>query len=274
MISSLEVGAILRVIDEASVPIKRISESFERLDAIVKRFKESLATIRISPQTSASLKGLNDQFVAIGGAADKGAEGAGAAFAGLDRSILATQERVAALKREMATVGGIGTVGGSRTIGPGGQVLPHGAPGGGRGGLHLGRTGVGAEGFTKPHMSLPSTPVMAGIAAAGYGAFLEADMEDAIFKLEYHTGEKPTPENNSKFRNILQNAMAKTGYSLKEVSDAAQQEARMFKGTPGGGIDVLPEMLQAAATESRVKGTSLDESMTALTGLAQCVETI
>ena len=42
----------------------------------------------------------------------------------------------------------------------------------------------------------------------------------------------------------------------------------MFKGTPGGGVDVLPEMLRAAATEARLKGTSLEESMTALIGLA------
>ena len=46
----------------------------------------------------------------------------------------------------------------------------------------------------------------------------------------------------------------------------------MFKGTPGGGVDVLPEMLRAAATEARVKGTSLDESMTSLIGYAHMLK--
>jgi hypothetical protein len=268
MISSLEVGAILRVIDEASPALQRISESFERLDALVKRFKGSLATIRISPETAASIKGFNDQLLAIGTSADKGAAGAATAFGDIDKSILATQERVIALKREMSTVGGIGSVG-SRTIGPGGQVLPHGGGGGGRGGwAHVGRMGVGPEGVRAPHMSLPSGPVMAGVAALGYGAWLEAEMDDAVFQLEYHAGLKSTPENNDKFRSIIQGAMSKTGKSLKEVTDAAKQEIRMFVGTPGGGIDVLPEMLQAAATESRLKGTSVEESMTALIGLS------
>jgi hypothetical protein len=42
----------------------------------------------------------------------------------------------------------------------------------------------------------------------------------------------------------------------------------MFQGTPGGGIDVLPEMLRAATIESRLKGESPMESMKALIGLA------
>jgi hypothetical protein len=267
MISSLEVGAILRVIDEASPALQRISGSAERLNGIIKQLKESLGTIKLPPGLARSLAKMNDNLVAIVGSADKGATGAVSAFGNIDKSILATQERVAALKREMSTVGGIGSVG-SRTIGPGGQALPHGG-GGGRGGwAHVGRMGVGPEGVRAPHMSLPSGPVMAGAAALGYGAWLEAEMDDAVFQLEYHAGLKSTPENNDKFRSIIQGAMSKTGKSLKEVTDAAKQEIRMFVGTPGGGIDVLPEMLQAAATESKLKGTSVEESMTALIGLS------
>jgi hypothetical protein len=93
-------------------------------------------------------------------------------------------------------------------------------------------------------------------------------MEDAIFQIEYHTGQKDTPENNAKFRKIIQDAMSQTGSSLSSVTEATKQEVRMFKGTPGGGVDVLPEMLRAAATEGKLKGTSLEESMTALIGLA------
>jgi hypothetical protein len=85
MISSFEVGAILRVVDEASPALLRISGSFERFSAIIKQFNEQMAGLR--------------------GSADKGATGVAAAFGDMDKAILATQERVAALKAEMASVG-------------------------------------------------------------------------------------------------------------------------------------------------------------------------
>jgi hypothetical protein len=42
----------------------------------------------------------------------------------------------------------------------------------------------------------------------------------------------------------------------------------MFQGRPGGGLDVLPEMLRAATIESRLKGSSVTESMRSLIDLA------
>jgi hypothetical protein len=62
--------------------------------------------------------------------------------------------------------------------------------------------------------------------------------------------------------------MAESGYGLKDIAESAKQEIRMFQGTPGGGLDVLPEMLRAATIESRLKGESPEESMKALIGLA------
>src|SRR6185312_13099992 len=147
--------------------------------------------------------------------------------------------------------------------------------GGGRGGVfargthggpHFGRVGTSLPGG--PHVSMPGGPIMAAGAAAGYGTYLAAQMDDAIFQLEYHTGLPDTPENAAKFRSIIQGAMSKTGSTLDSVIAAAMDEARMFKGTPGGGIDVMPEMLAAAATEAKVKGTTVDESMKAFIALA------
>ena len=60
----------------------------------------------------------------------------------------------------------------------------------------------------------------------------------------------------------------RSGYGLHDISESAKQEIRMFQGTPGGGLDVLPEMLRAATIESRLKGESPEESMKALIGLA------
>jgi hypothetical protein len=257
MITSYEVGAILRVVDEASPVLRSISGSLERMGVLVKKLKESLGTIRISPETANSLKAFNDQLVTIATSADKGATGAVTAFSDVDKAIATTQERVIALKREMSTVG----------TGRGG-VFSRGTNGGGGGGAHIGRIGAGPEGIRAPHFSIPSTPLLAAGAAAAYGAYREAKMEDSIFQLEYHSALASTPENDKKFRDIIQQAMAKTGNSLEDITAASMQEVRMFKGVPGGGLDVLPEMLTAAATEARLKGTSVEESMTALIGLA------
>jgi hypothetical protein len=87
--------------------------------------------------------------------------------------------------------------------------------------------------------------------------------------LLYHSGLESTDANKAKFRKILQDSMISSGYPLKEVAESALQEVRMFKGTPGGGIDVLPEMLRAATTEAMLKGGSTpQEAMTALIGLS------
>jgi hypothetical protein len=100
------------------------------------------------------------------------------------------------------------------------------------------------------------------------GAFEESKMQDAVFQLLYRSGMEGTDANRKKFRDIIQNSMSECGYSLDSIVEAAKTETRMFKGTPGGGLDVLPEVLRAATTEARLKGSSPEESMKALVGLA------
>ena len=62
--------------------------------------------------------------------------------------------------------------------------------------------------------------------------------------------------------------MAESGYGLTDTAKAALQEIRMFQATPGGGVDVLPEMLSAAAKEAIAKDNSPEESMSSLIGFA------
>ena len=45
-------------------------------------------------------------------------------------------------------------------------------------------------------MRLAGSAAMAGLGTLGYGALLEAQMQDAIFQLLYHTGQADTPENS------------------------------------------------------------------------------
>jgi hypothetical protein len=144
---------------------------------------------------------------------------------------------------------------------------------GGGGGRHQ-------PGWLRSHFGGPSAPLPGGghlrfgggaAAAAGllgYGAYEAAQMEDAVWQLIYHSGQEQNETNRARFRKMLQDAMTESGYGLKDISEAAKQEIRMFQGTPGGGIGVLPEMLRAATIESRLKGSSPDESMRALVGLA------
>jgi hypothetical protein len=109
---------------------------------------------------------------------------------------------------------------------------------------------------------------MATAGLVGYGVYQAAEMEDAVFQLIYHSGLEQNDASRKSFRTILQDAMATSGYGLKDVAEAAKQEIRMFQGTKGGGLDVLPEMLRAATIESRLKGESPEQSMKALIGLA------
>lgn len=247
MITSYEVGAVLKVIDEASPALGRMSK-------IAREFSELLIKI------NDSLKGMSGVIVESFGKVD------GALTASLDtaRALKIEIGEIAAASRAVGRISIAGPSGGG---GGGGGAWRR--PGGGGGSFgHMGRMGVGAHGVTASHFSMPTTPVLAAGAAVGYGAYLAAEMEDAIFQIEYHTGQKDSPETNAKFRKIIQDAMSKTGSSLSSVVEATKQEVRMFKGTPGGGVDVLPEMLMAAATEAKLKGTSLEESMISLIGLS------
>ena len=109
---------------------------------------------------------------------------------------------------------------------------------------------------------------MAAAGLLGYGVYEAAEMQDAVWQLIYHSGLEQSDASRSKFRKMLQDSMAESGYGLHDIAESAKQEIRMFQGTPGGGIDVLPEMLRAATIESRLKGESPEESMKALIGLA------
>jgi hypothetical protein len=109
---------------------------------------------------------------------------------------------------------------------------------------------------------------MAAAGAVGYGAYEAAEMEDAVWQLIYHSGLEQNDTNRSKFRKVLQDSMLSSGYGLHDIAESAKQEIRMFQGTSGGGLDVLPEMLRAATIESRLKGETPEESMRALIGLS------
>ena len=252
MMTSFEVGAVFRIVNEASPQLTKILRQVRELNAAIKDAKLNMAALgkdlvplgmtRAVGETQALAAAWRDVAVQSG-AARRALGSAGAA---------ATRAAVP------PSIGGGGRGGGGGRHQPGFMNRIG-------GGMHIGGPGAGLPGGA--HVSFRG-----GAAAAagllGYGAYQAAEMEDAVWQLIYHSGVESNDANRAKFRKILQDAMINSGYGLHDISESAKQEIRMFQGTPGGGIDVLPEMLRAATIESRLKGESPEESMRALIGLA------
>lgn len=240
MITSFEVGAVFRIVNEASPALTKILRQ-------VREITKAAETARLALTEITKGIGSGAGLAASIGEADK---------------LAASWKNVAksAADARLAMTGG--------AVRPAGNIFRPGVrsgAGGGGGGAHVGGPSVGMPGGG--HVSFRG-----GAAAAagllGYGVYEAAEMEDAVFQLNYHSGRDQSVANRSMFRKVIQDAMASSGYGLRDIAEAAKQEIRMFQGTPGGGIDVLPEMLRAATIESRLKGESPMESMKALIGLA------
>jgi hypothetical protein len=245
-VTGFEVAAIFKIIDQASPALKKILAQVRELRLEVDRATKALAEIgKIgSLGLGGAIKetdGLAASWRAVAANANQAqAAMRGATAAARQGPALATGGRGRAL---LGSRIGIGRGGRAHIAGPGVAV-----PGGG----HVNFRGRAA----------------AAAGLLGYGAYEAAQMEDAVFQLIYHSGQEQNDTNRSKFRKILQDAMISSGYGLHDIAESAKQEIRMFQGTPGGGLDVLPEMLRAATIESRLKGESPEESMKALIGLA------
>jgi hypothetical protein len=253
MITSFEVGAIFKIVNEASPALTKILRQVRELSAAIDKARENLATVgkfAMPTGLTAAVAETSDLAKAWGDVAKNATT---ARFAIGNASTVAA--RAALPSAAAAATGGGGGRHRPGWLGRGGAHISGpamGLPGGG----HIrvgGRLGGGA---------------MAAAGMLGYGAYQAAEMEDAVWQLIYHSGGEQNDATRSKFRKILQDSMSESGYSLHDISESAKQEIRMFQGTPGGGIDVLPEMLRAATIESRLKGESREESMKALIGLA------
>ncbi|WMT77452.1 hypothetical protein [Bradyrhizobium sp. Ash2021] len=265
MIVSYEVGSIFRVIDEASPALRKILAEVRRLNTALDQARASLAAFGKSP---VALTAAISEAGALATAWGDVAKNAGAA-----RLAIGNASRVAARTALPAAAA-------AATGGRAGAPPPRAGGGGGAhrpgwlgGGAHVYGPGVTMPGGTHirmggGRMGGAATGAMAGAGLLGYGVYEAAEMEDAVFQLIYHSGLEQNDVNRAKFRKILQDSMVQSGYGLKDIAKSAKQEIRMFQGTPGGGIDVLPEMLRAATIEARLKDSTPEESMRALIGLA------
>lgn len=253
MITSFEVGAVFKIINQASPALTQILRQIRELNVAIDKARQNLASIGKGAATGlTSALAETDRLAAAWGDV---AKNAGAARIAIGNASAANARAALRLPGAGGTGGGGSGRGGGR-----------GQPGWMRGGAHV--TGPSALIPGGGHVRFGGGAAMAGAGLLGYGAYQAAEMEDAVFQLIYHSGLEQNDGNRSMFRKVLQDSMSESGYSLHDISESAKQEIRMFQGTKGGGIDVLPEMLRAATIESRLKGESPEASMKALIGLA------
>jgi hypothetical protein len=250
MITAFEVGAVFKIINEASPTLTRILKQIRELNAMIEKARGNLALLGkgLTPGLPAAI-GETEALATAWGNVAKNASAA--------RLALGQASARARLPSPALVNGGVG---GGR--GGGGRHAPGFMPSGPNAHLYTGLPIPGGS-----HLRLGGGAI-AGAGLLGYGVYQAAEMEDAVFQLIYHSGLQQNDSNRGRFRKILQDAMGESGYSLHDIAESAKQEIRMFQGTPGGGLDVLPEMLRAATIEARLKGSSPEESMKALIGLA------
>jgi hypothetical protein len=256
MISSFQVGAVFKILDEASPGLRKILESVRELNKAITATRDNL-------------KGLG------------AAPGLGAAIAETD-SLAAAWRKVGESAAAAAKVVASSAASSARSAAAAATSVPGVAPPGIGGGRHrpgwLGGTGAHITGPGVPipggsHLRLGGNAAMVGAGLAGWGIYEAGSMEAGTHWLNYHLGRKDSAENNAQLRKIIEGAMTATGMPLHDVIEAATDEARLMKGTPGvDTVGAMPEFLRAAAAEALAKGTTLKESMKSIIGMAHMVK--
>jgi hypothetical protein len=241
MITSYEVGAVFKIVNEASPALTRILKQIRELNAVLEKARENLALVGKVPGVGTAIAATGDLAKAWGDVAKNAA---------LAPRAIGGASLASARMALPAAAGG------------GGRHRPGWLGGGG--GVHISGTSASIPG-SRIHFG---GGAMAAAGLVGYGAYEAAEIEKYVWQMIYHSHLEQNDPTRAKFRKILQDSMAESGYGLTDTAKAALQEIRMFQGTPGGGVDVLPEMLSAAAKEAIAKDNSPKESMSSLIGFA------
>lgn len=221
MIEAGEVGAVFMVKDEASVVLQRLARQFRELDDLVLKTKASLKALGVTSLGTLQerLGGVGKELTGIGDKSKVSTDIMASAFGRADAAVNTTIERVGVLRKEL---GGLASQ--SRAValiaggGGGGAppVMRNRVAGGHGGGAHISNiNGMPLGGGY--HIRGGSMPALGAAGALAYGAYAQAEMEDAIFQLSYHTGLKETPENVKMFRGILQGSLWNPGFRFRRL---------------------------------------------------------
>lgn len=243
MITAFEVGAVFKIINRASPTLTAILRQVRALNAEITKAKLSLADLG-KPLSTTGIK------VSI-------AETDTLAASWRSVATAAGQARVAIGAASTAATRG----GAVAAIGGGGRHRP--------GWLSAHASGPGVPLPGGAHLRIGGGTAAVGLGGLAWGIDQSMHEQDAIARAEYAAGLAPTPENNKRFADMIEETMRRTGYSVSQVSEAMVAGVRMLQGVEGGGLDILPDLMVSAATEARNKpGTTMEEAMNASVGLA------
>jgi hypothetical protein len=250
MFTSYAVGAVFKILDEASPGLKKILESVRELNKAITLTRDNLKGLGAAP-------GL--------GAAIAETDSLAAAWRNVGESAAAAAKLVAASARSAGAAAAT-SVPSVASPGIGGGRHRPGWFGGS--GAHVTGPGVALPGGS--HVRVGGNTAMVTGGAIGYGIYEDAQLMKDIHWINYHLGRADTKENVAQVRKILEDAMISTGMPMRDIAKSATDEARLLKGTPGesSGIAALPDFLRAAAAEALAKDTTMDEAMKSIIGLA------
>ncbi len=252
MLTTYEVGAVFRVLDSATGPLRKILESVTALNKAITATRNNLKGLGVAPGLGAAIAETDSLAAAW---TKVGVEAAAAAKV-VAASAASSARSAAAAATSVPSVAPLGMGGRHRPGWLGGS------------GAHITGPGVPLTGGS--HLRLGGTAEMVGAGALAFGVYEDAELLKDIHWINYHLGRKDTKENIAEVRKIIEDAMTGTTMPMRDIAKAATEEARLLKGTPGesSGAAALPEFLRAAAAEALAKDTSVQESMKAIVGLA------
>jgi hypothetical protein len=255
MLNSFVVGATFKILDEASPGLRKILESVRELNKAITATRDNLKGLGAAPGLGAAIAetdSLAAAWIRVGAEATAAAKLVASSAASSARSAAAAATSVPSVAAP----------------GMGGRHRPGWLGGSG---AHVTGPGVPIPGGS--HLRLGGTPAMIGAGLAGWGLFEAGSMEAGTHWLNYHLGRKDSKENNAQLRKIIEEGMVSTGMPLRDIIEAATDEARLMKGTPGvDAVGSMPEFLRAASAEALAKGTTLKESMKSIIGMAHMVK--
>ena len=273
MFESYQVGAIFTVRNMAAATLTQMAQQIGRIDELARQAQRNLtamAEVRFGPLSQSartverSISGIAAASESMRSAVTGSLEAVNAGLmmaARTARELSVAIREVSVGSRAMAAAGGIagGALGGR---GGGG--------GGGRGGGHIsGYVPLGGPVHAR-------FGVNAGVGAAlalGYGVYEEAQLRDAAARLmltaQIPTG--PGMDQQAEFKTIretLLKAYTKTGLPIHDIEQASLTAIRQMGGFPfQKRMDVLPDIIEFAATEARLKDVSVEEATQSLVGL-------
>ncbi|MEJ2626914.1 MAG: hypothetical protein P8Z80_21210, partial [Pseudolabrys sp.] len=287
MITSFEVGTVFKIVDRASPIVRDLSRDMMRLDELsesAKKNMQSLGRLRftalrrnmgvITEQAARMDEAFGATFKSMEGGTDaaiaqtgllakswrdvaKAASEAGAAARVAGRRHVPLVNMASRRGKGEAGArrrGGFGIYGGARSHLPGGAHV-----------------GVHGHGW--------GTAALVGAGVLGYAAYEEAQIEDiaarALMTGQIKVdGHMRTSEAFKRIRKVIRENSAKTGFSPRDVGEAILATERQFGGLSfNKRLNLENSILPYAATEARLKETSLPESFKALVGIAHMTGT-